>query len=182
MQSIIPIQTIENMIYTIRGQKVMIDRDLAQLYSVKTYRLNEAVKRNIKRFPPEFMFQLNEDEKKELIAFCDRFKTLVHSTSNPYAFTEHGVVMLASVLNSELAIAINVQVVKTFVKLREIALSHKELAVQLNEIEKRFMDYRRENYFEQKEQNDKIEELYQCIQYLVDIHKPGKIGFKTEEQ
>lgn len=100
---LIPIQVIENKIFVIRNQRVMIDKNLAKLYEVQTFRLNESVKRNIKRFPPEFMFQLNDNEKNELIANCDRFKTLKHSPSNPYAFTEHGVVMLASILNSERA-------------------------------------------------------------------------------
>ncbi len=107
--TLIPIQIIENRIFVVRDQKVMIDRDLAELYGVKTYRLNEAVKRNIERFPEEFLFQLNDNEKNELIAICDRFKNLVHSTSNPYAFTEHGVAMLSSVLNSKQAVAINIQ-------------------------------------------------------------------------
>ena len=84
----------------------MIDRDLAELYGVETKRLNEAVKRNKKRFPVDFMFQLTDEEQNELVANCDRFEKLKHSTSNSYAFTEHGVTMLASVLNSERAIEI----------------------------------------------------------------------------
>ena len=97
---------IKNCIFTIRGQKVMIDRDLADLYGVPTKRLNEAVKRNIKRFPEDFMFKLNDKELKELVANCDRLETLKHSTTPPNAFTEQGVSMLSSVLNSERAIAI----------------------------------------------------------------------------
>jgi len=178
--NLIPTEIIENKIFVIRGQKVMIDRDLAILYGVQTKRLNEAVKRNIKRFPDEFMFQLNDIEKNELVAICDRFKTLVHSTSNPYAFTEHGVVMLASVLNGEQAIAINVQIVRAFVKLRELAYTHKETAIQINELEKRFIEYTKENNIEQKEQNQKINEIFQCLQYLIEIHKPEKIGFRAE--
>lgn len=85
---IIPVEIIESKIFVFRGHRVMIDRDLAELYGVQTKRLNEAVKRNIKRFPEVFMFQLNDNEKKELVAICDRFQTLKHSTSNPYAFTE----------------------------------------------------------------------------------------------
>jgi len=174
MSDLIPIQIIENKIFVIRNQKVMIDRDLAELYDVKTFRLNEAVKRNIKRFPAEFMFQLNDNEKNELIANCDRFKTLIHSTSNPYAFTEHGVVMLSSILNSDRAIAINVQVVKAFVNLREMALTHSELAKQIHGLESAFINYAKQN-------NADVEELFKHIGYLHDITKPKEIGFKLDD-
>lgn len=107
------ILSIKSKIFTIRGIKVMIDRDLAALYGIPTFRLNEAVKRNKKRFPENFMFQLSKDEKKELIANCDRFATLKHSPTAPYAFTEHGVAMLSSVLNSERAIQINISIINT---------------------------------------------------------------------
>ena len=90
----------EDMIFTIHNQRLMIDRDLAGLYEVPTYRLNEAVKRHKNRFPPDFMFQLTKNELSELIAICDKFSVLKHTPSFPYAFTEHGVAMLASVLNS----------------------------------------------------------------------------------
>ena len=88
MNELVPISTIENRIYTIRGVQVMIDRDIAELYGVETRRINEQVKRNQERFPESFCFQLNELEKEQLVAKCDRFKNLKHSTSNPYAFTE----------------------------------------------------------------------------------------------
>ena len=91
MNELITISTIEQQIFIIRGKRVMIDRDLAKLYEVPTKRLNEAVKRNIKRFPIDFMFQINKTEFSELVANCDRFKTLKHSSSTPYAFTEYGV-------------------------------------------------------------------------------------------
>ena len=100
-------EKIEQIIFLLRGKKIMIDHDLAGLYGVKTYRLNEQVKRNIKRFPEDFMFQLTNEEKTELIANCDRFKLLKHSTSLPYAFTEQGIAMLSSVLNSDSAIQVN---------------------------------------------------------------------------
>jgi hypothetical protein len=108
MKTLVPTEIIENKVLVIRGQKVMLDRDLAQLYEVETKRLNEAVKRNIERFSDGFMFKLNENEFKEPVAICDRFKTLKHSASLPYAFTEYGVAMLSSVLNSKRAIAINI--------------------------------------------------------------------------
>ncbi len=113
----------------------MLDHDLAELYGVKTKHLNRQVKRNIQRFPPEFMFQLTKQEKKQLVPIWHRFKTLKHSSALPYAFTEHGVTMLSAVLNSEKAVAISILVVKTFIRLREIIASHKELAEKLKELE-----------------------------------------------
>ena len=132
-----PIERIENRIYLIRGQKVMLDRDLAELYGVPTKRLNEAVKRNIARFPNEFMFKLSEKEKSELVANCDRFGTLKHSTSLPYAFNEHGIAMLSSVLNSERAIQVNIMIIKAFIRLRRILSDHKELAQKVEELERK---------------------------------------------
>jgi len=175
--TLIPLKIIENKIFVIRGHKVMIDRDLAELYGVLTKVLNQAVKRNIKRFPDEFMFQLNNNEKNELVTNCDRFKKLAHSSSNPYAFTEHGVDMLSSVLNSEKAIAINIQIIKAFVKLREIALTHKELAGRLDELEKSFINYTKEN-------NIDIEEILLQLKYLTEITQTRQIeqiGFKIEK-
>ena len=132
---IIPVEVIENKIFLIRGQKVMIDRDLAELYGVATKRLNEQVKRNRERFPVDFMFQLTIGEKSELVANCDRFNSLKHSTSLPFAFTEHGAVMLASILNSIKAIETSIYVVRAFVKLRELLLTHKELEIKHRELE-----------------------------------------------
>jgi hypothetical protein len=94
----------------------MIDRDLAELYGVATKALNQAVRRNEKRFPPDFVFQLNTNEKDELVTNCDRFKLLKHSSSSPYAFTEQGVAMLSSVLNSDKAIEVNVLIMRAFVR------------------------------------------------------------------
>ena len=106
---------IEGMIFVIRGKKVMIDRDLARLYEVETKNLNRQVRRNIERFPEEFMFQLTAHEKNELVTNCHRFEPLKHSTSLPYAFTEHGVTMLAGALKSERAVKISIHIVKTFI-------------------------------------------------------------------
>lgn len=114
---------IENLILTIRGQRVMLDRDLAALYGVATKVLNQAVKRNINRFPAHYMFQLAKSEKLELVTNCDRLKSLKHSSSLPYVFTEHGVAMLSSVLNSERAIQINIQIIDAFIALRRFALA-----------------------------------------------------------
>ena len=112
-------RSLDNMIFMIRGQRVMLDRDLATLYEVPTYRLNEAVKRHINRFPDDFMFQLTREELMEVIANCDILKNLKFSRTNPYAFTEHGVAMLASVLNSEKAVEINIEIIRAFVRLRK---------------------------------------------------------------
>ena len=161
---------IKNCIYTIRGQKVMIDRDLAELYGVKTYRLNEAVKRNIKRFPEDFMFKLTKEELNELIANCDNLENLKYSPTTPNAFTEQGVSMLSSVLNSERAIAINVEIIRTFVQLRQFAIENKELAQRLSELERYFMQHC-------KDYNSDIIEIRQAIDLLMDRTKPTKVGF-----
>ena len=127
---------IENRIFTIRGQKIMIDRDLAELYGVETKKLNQSVKRNIKRFPENFMFKLNNDELKELVTNCDRLETLKHSTNPPFAFTEQGVAMLSSVLNSERAIQINIQIMNVFVKMRQWAISQTSKMQEIEELKK----------------------------------------------
>jgi hypothetical protein len=105
----------------------MIDRDLAELYEVETRVLMQAVRRNIKRFPDDFIFHLTRDEKNELITNCDRFQTLKHSTVMPYAFTENGIAMLSSVLNSEKAIQVNIQIMRVFTKLRGMLRDYEEL-------------------------------------------------------
>jgi hypothetical protein len=129
---------INRSILLIRGQKVMLDADLAELYGVKTKRLNEQVKRNINRFPSDFMFQLSDEEKQKVVAKCDHLTKLKFSVSNPYAFTEHGALMLASVLNSALAIETSVMIVRAFVKLREILSTNAELAKKIAELEEKY--------------------------------------------
>ena len=118
--AIIPVERIQRCILLIRNHKVILDRDLAVLYGVETKALNQAVRRNIKRFPPDFMFQMTKVEKEQLVTNCDRFEPLKHSTSMPHAFTEQGIAMLSSVLNSERAINVNIAIMRTFVRLREI--------------------------------------------------------------
>lgn len=128
---------IESKIYSIRGQRVMLDFDLAQLYEVKTKALKQAVKRNAARFPDDFMFELSTKERDELVTICDRLrKSLKHSSVLPMAFTEHGVVMLSSVLKSERAVEVSIQVTRAFVKLRKLIASHEEIARKLQELEK----------------------------------------------
>lgn len=134
----VPIERIEEYILLLRGQRVMLDADLAKLYGASTKRLNEQVKRNIERFPADFMFQLNEKEKSDVVANCDRFKNMKHSTVLPYAFTEHGAVMLANVINNKIAVQASIQVVRTFIRLRELLNTHKDLAQKLVQLEKRY--------------------------------------------
>ena len=164
-------EVIETQIFLIRDKKVMIDRDLARLYDVATKALNQAVKRNLDRFPEDFMFQLSDGETLELVTNCDRFKTLKHATTNPYGFTEQGVAMLSSVLKSHRAILVNVEIMRTFTKLREMALSHKELGERLIELEKKFDKH-----------NHQIQLVFEMMRNLLDTsNKPvHKIGFKSE--
>jgi len=128
---------ISDRIFTIRNIQVMIDRDLAELYQVSTKVLNQAVKRNIKRFPSDFMFQLSEKEKSELVTNCDRFNTLKHSTVTPYAFTEEGIYMLATVLKSDVATDVNIAIIRTFKKLREFSKHYNALAKKIMEVERK---------------------------------------------
>lgn len=174
MNEIITLDILQQKIFTIRNKRVMIDRDLAELYGVETKRLNETVKRNKKRFPEDFMFQLSNKEQNELVANCDRFEKLKHSSSNAYAFTEHGVTMLASVLNSEKAIEINVQVVRAFIQLRQIALENKDLARRVAELEHYFIEH-------SKDYKEDMKEIHQAIDLLMDRTKPAKIGFMSSE-
>ena len=173
-KKIIIAKTIENRIFTIQGQKVMIDRDLAELYEVETKHLNEAVKRNIERFPLDFMFKLTKDELSQLVAICDRFKTLKHSVSTPYVFTEHGIAMLSSVLKSKRAVSINIEIIKTFIKLRHYTFSQAETSEQIAELRKLLMLYIEKN---DKRVNEIIIALNNLIEYP---QKTKKIGFHTE--
>jgi len=137
-QNLIPIDRIESKILHLRGQKVMIDYDLAVLYGVETRQLNQAVKRNIERFPDDFMFRLNKIETSILVTNCDRFKMLKHSSSLPYAFTEQGVAMLSSVLKSKRAIEVNVAIMRIFVNIRKFISSYEGLAIKIAELEKKY--------------------------------------------
>ncbi|TKJ41059.1 DNA-binding protein [candidate division LCP-89 bacterium B3_LCP] len=137
MPNLIPIERIENKILLIRGQKVMLDRDLADLYGVTTGNLNKAVTRNINRFPQDFMFQLNKQEFDNLI-FHFGTSNWGGTRKLPRAFTEQGVAMLSSVLRSEKAVQVNILIVRAFVKLRGILAAHKDLSRKLDEMEKKY--------------------------------------------
>jgi hypothetical protein len=135
---LVPVERIERAILSIRGEKVMLDSDLAELYGVSTGALNQAVKRNLGRFPPDFMFQLTEIEKTEVVTNCDNLARLKFSPHLPYAFTEHGALMLANVLNSERAAQTSVMVVRAFVRLRQMLASNADLARKLEALEKKY--------------------------------------------
>jgi hypothetical protein len=138
-RSLIPVERIERSILLIRGHKAMLDSDLAGLYGVTTKRLNEQVRRNLSRFPEDFMFQLTESETDLLRSqIATSKKGRGGRRYQPYAFTEHGVAMLSSVLNSPRAVQANIQIMRTFAKLREIISQHKDLARRLDELEKKY--------------------------------------------
>ena len=169
----IPAERIESKIFLIRGQKVMIDRDLAKLYGVKTKHLNRQVRRNIERFPKEFMFKLTKKEKEELVPICHHLMDLKYSYQLPYAFTEHGVAMLASVLRSKIAVKTSIFIIKTFVRLRQILSTHKELSHRFGQLEQRV-----------EKHDNEIELIFEAIRKLLDPpkKKPIKIGFLSERK
>ena len=137
-ESLVPMERIERAIFLIRGPKVMLDADLAELYGVLTKVLNQAVKRNKERFPVDFMFQLTKEEKDEGVTNCDHLKRLKFSPTLPHAFTEHGAIMLATILNSPVAVQSSIQVVRAFVRLRQMLASNAELARKLDTLERKY--------------------------------------------
>jgi len=144
---------IENRIFTIRGLQVMLDNDLAELYDVGTKVLNQAVKRNISRFPEMFRFRLTIQEKDELVTNCDRFSKLKHSSASPYAFTEQGVAMLSAVLRSETAVKISIQIIQAFVQMRKIISDHSSIFQRLTGLE-----------YKQIETDKKFELVFNALQ------------------
>ena len=157
---------VDDSIFFIRGERVMVDADLARLYGVTTKRLNEQVKRNRLRFPADFMFQLNRSEKAELVANCDRLKNLKHSSINPMAFTEQGVAMLSSVLRSPKAVKINIEIMRAFVYYRQILLQNQDL------------------YKKVKELDDKINHVYRSLLNKIEISKNSiePVGYKLKSK
>ncbi len=138
---IITEEFIMSKILLIRDQKVMIDSDLAVLYGVPTKRLNEQVKRNIKRFPSNFMFQLTEFEKEQVVANCDHLKKLKFSSTLPYVFTEHGTMMLGNVLSSDRAIEFSIKIVEAFIKMREFLTNNLSVKLDIEEIKKKLINH-----------------------------------------
>jgi hypothetical protein len=131
----VPDEVIINKIYLIRGKKVMLDRDLAELYNVTTGNLNKAVKRNLKRFPDDFMFELSEKEFKDLL-FQNGISSWGGTRKPPFAFTEQGVAMLSGVLSSDTAIEVNIQIIRIFTRMREMLLTHKDILLKLEQLER----------------------------------------------
>jgi hypothetical protein len=176
-ESLVPVEIIQNKIYLIRGLKVMLDQDLAELYAVPTKRFNEQIKRNIKRFPADFMFQLNEEELSNL-----RSQIATSSWGGrrylPYAFTELGVAMLSSVLNSERAIEVNIQIMRVFTKLREMIITHKDLARKIDDLEKKFQAH-----------DQKIIQIFDTISRMMAVpeqegpepYKRHRVGFIADK-
>ncbi len=134
-------QDIHSKIYTIRGLQVMLDRDLAKLYDVETKTFNQSIRRNIKRFPEDFRFQLNDDEKNELVTNCYQLQNLKHSYVNPHVFTEQGVSMLSAILKSDIAINRSVQIMRAFVNMKQFISLNNDLFKKIETIEKRQMGY-----------------------------------------
>jgi phage regulator Rha-like protein len=169
-KAIIPIGKIEQRILLIRGEKVIVDADLAEFYGVETKRLNEQVKRNIGRFPSDFMFRITKEEKDEVVAICDHLEKLKYSASLPHVFTEHGAIMAANVLSSQRAIEVSVFIVKAFVKLRKTILESKELNSKIDQLEKKLADH-----------DEKIIALIRAIKQFINPKPPPKerqIGFR----
>jgi len=137
MPDIVPVEIIAEKIFLIREQKVMLDHDLAKLYGVTTGRLNEQVRRNIKRFPEEFMFQISTEEFKNLKSQF-AISSWGGTRKLPFVFTEHGIAMLSSVLNSDRAISVNIQIIKTFIKMRQMMLSYKDLKEKIEKMESKY--------------------------------------------
>jgi len=174
------VNTIETKIYELRGMKVMIDSDLAKLYEVETKVLNQAVKRNIQRFPSDFMFQLTKNELEILRSQIVTTKFTMTRTT-PSVFTEHGISMLSSVLKSQLAIEVNIQIMRTFTKMREFALNYKDIASRIQEIEKTIkIDQQHQNY-----NTHRIDEAFELLhQILQDTQKTNNnlIGFRPTKK
>jgi len=150
---LVQIEGIRQIIYTVRGVQVMLDRDLAKLYGVETKVLNQAVKRNITRFPDSFHFQLTEKEKDELVTICDRFDSMKCSSSFPYAFSEQGIAMLSAVLKSEKAIRISVQIIEAFVSMRRFISANAGLFQRVESLERH-----------QIETDSRIDRVLDCLE------------------
>jgi hypothetical protein len=153
---------IENRIFVFRNAPVMIDKDLAEMYQVETKALNQAVKRNIERFPEEFGFRLNDFEKLELVTNCDRFAVLKHSVNNPYVFTEQGIAMLSAVLRSDIAIKVSIQIINTFVQMRKVVNFNAYLLQRIEGVERK-----------QIESEIKFEQVFKALESTKEIPPQG---------
>ena len=170
---IVRIGTIQGKILLIRGEKVIIDKDLAEAYGIPTRRLNEQVKRNSNRFPADFIFQLTPEEKARVVANCDHLESLKYSKTLPYAFTEHGAIMAASVLNSTKAIEMSIYVVRAFIQQRRSILENKELSGKMDSLERKLTGH-----------DEQIMVLIEAIKQLMAPKLPPKkrrIGFHPDD-
>ena len=168
---LVPEERIVNKIYIIRHQKVMLDKDLAEIYGVETFRLNEAVKRNLSRFPPDFMFQLTQNEFKSLISQNAISNNLGRGGTRklPNVFTEQGVAMLSSVLNSETAIQVNIQIIRVFTKMKQMLLDNKELFLKIEKIERKLTEH-----------DTDLQNIFTILKKLLQVPEPAErdpIGF-----
>jgi hypothetical protein len=168
----VPDEVIINKIYFVRGQKVMLDRDLSALYGVTTGNLNKAVKRNEKRFPEDFMFQLTEEEYKNLI-FQNGTSSWGGTRKMPFVFTEQGVAMLSGVLNSDVAIEVNIRIIRIFTKLREMLLTHKDILLKLEQLENQVV-----------QNSEDIRMIFTALKELLNPPNPLRepIGFKRSSE
>jgi hypothetical protein len=172
-RAIVHVATIQQRILLIRGEKVVIDADLAEFYGVPTKRLNEQVKRNKERFPEDFVFQLDMVEKTEVVAKCDHLSKLKYSPMLPYAFTEHGCLMVAGVLNTPRAVHMSLFVVRAFVQMRRTLIESKELSIRLKELERRLTGH-----------DSQIQMLIDTVKQLMapsTVPKRRRIGFQKRE-
>jgi len=171
--AVVPVELIEKKIYLIRGHKVMLSTDLAKLYGVEVRVLVQAVKRNIERFPEDFMFQLSQEEYENLKSQIVTSSWGGARRARPYAFTEQGVAMLSSVLRSERAIQVNIAIMRAFVRLRQIFSTHKELAYKLAELERKI-----------EKHDEEIKAIFEAIRRLMMAPKKPKrkIGFKVKNK
>jgi hypothetical protein len=177
-QSLIPVEQIEPRILLIRGQRVVLDADLAELYGTTTKALNQAVKRNAGRFPADFRFQLNIAEKTEVVTNCDHLSRLKFTKNLPNAFTEHGALMAASMLSTPRAIDVSVYVIRAFVRLRELLSTHKELSRKFADLERRVSSH-----------DEAIQSLVAAIRRLMQpppsaspSASPRRIGFHVKQE
>ncbi|MGA3165709.1 MAG: ORF6N domain-containing protein [Terriglobia bacterium] len=167
---VVPLEVIERRIYLVRGQKVMLDQDLAELYGVTTGNLNLGVRRNKLRFPEDFMFQLSAEEMKSLILQSVRAKGRGGRRTPPYAFTEQGVAMLSSVLKSQRAVLVNIVIMRAFVKLREMLATHRDILRKLEKLERKYQRH-----------DTQITAVFDAIRSLIETSRrpPRRIGFTT---
>ncbi|GHU20755.1 DNA-binding protein [Betaproteobacteria bacterium] len=182
--ALISVSRIEPRILVIRGQKVMIDADLAELYGVPTKALNQAVKRNSERFPSDFMFQLTIEEKLEVVTNCDHLVKLKFSKSLPFAFTEHGAIQASNVLASAQAVEMGVYVVRAFVRLREVLASNRELALRLDDLEEKTEALAFQHDTFAHNTRAQLKQIFETIRQLMTPPDPPKrpIGFITPQE